>query len=93
MLGSIRIQYEIIQCDSLLRIISRICYYPKIEHSLYVIEAPYCEAICAALGEVFVYYMGPDSVHQLALAVCFDSRGRRYAHQLFVSTGEVRTEL
>ena len=93
MLGSIRIHYEIIQCDSLLRIISRICYYPKIEHSLYVIEAPYCEAVCAALGEVFVYYMGPDSVHQLALAVCFDSRGRRYTHHLFVSTGEVRTEL
>ena len=93
MLGSIRIQYESRQCDSLSRIMSRICYYPKVEHLLYIIEAPYCEAVCAALDEVFVHYMAPDSMHHLTLAVSFDNRSQCYAHDLFISTGEVCTKL
>ena len=91
MLGGIRIQYESRQCDSLLRIISRICYYPKIEHSLYVIEAPYCEAVCAALDKVLVHDMAPNSMHQLALAVSFYDGCGCYAHDLLVSTGDVTT--
>ena len=93
MLGSIRRQHEIERLDLLLRIVSRVCHYPKIEHPLYLIGALYCEAVCAALDKVFIHYVAPNSVHQLVLAVGFDNRGLCYAHDLLILTGEVRTEL
>ena len=93
MVGSIRRERKIERLDSLLRIVGRVCYYPKIEHPLYLIGALYCKAVCTALDKVFVHYVAPDSVHQLTLAVSFDNGCQCYAHDLLVSTGEVRTEL
>ena len=82
MVGSIRRERKIERLDSLLRIVGRVCYYLKIEHLLYLIGALYCKAICTALDEVFVHYVAPDSVHQLALAVSFDNRCRCYVLRL-----------
>ena len=55
--------------DSLLGIIGRVCHYLKIEHTLYPVRTLNRKAFSAALDEVFIHYMPPDCMHQLALAV------------------------